>query len=123
MATIIDTLIQYCHEKGVGTETHPNGVLEIHTTPDDLQVFINISKAGPYTYTVEVWHSNAFTDRPFWTEVGTANWQWVHDECITLISEIIGDWETFHELTDAYHVPSLPHKRSKQEIVDFGTGV
>lgn len=93
MATIMETVIDFAREHKLGLETHPNGVLEIHTPPHHLaQCFIKINPAGPYQYKVEMWHSTSFTDRPFWTETGTANWQWVHDELIAVVREISQDW-------------------------------
>ena len=52
MATIMDTVIDFAREHKLGLETHPNGVLEIHTPPHDPQCFIQINPAGPYQYKV-----------------------------------------------------------------------
>jgi hypothetical protein len=124
MATIMETIVEYLHEKGVGTETHPDGTLEVHTQPGADQLYIHIRKSGPYRYLATMWRGHEWHTRPFWTEVGEANWQWVHDELISICAEIIGDWETYRDINGGYtHMPAMPKTYGKEQQLHEKMGI
>src|SRR6478752_9658814 len=115
MATIMETLVQYLNEQGVGTETHPDGTLEVHTNPEDEQLFVHIKKSGPFQFTATTWRGDSWNKQTFWTEVGTGSWQQVHDELIVVLAELIEDWETYNDVRTVAHVPKMPAAFHKEQ--------
>lgn len=123
MATIMDTVVQYLNENGVGTETHPDGTLEVHTPPEADQLFIHIKKSGPFNYTATTWMGETWNNQPFWTEVGNGSWQQVHDELIVICAGLIEDWETIVDIKGPVRLPQLPSDKYAINTLQDKVGV